>query len=88
MVGSHLADFLLKKTKFKIYGLCRWNSKLNNIFHLAKYIKNKRLNIVNGDLLDENSINNALKRIKPKYIFHLAAHSYPTTSFTSPKETC
>ncbi len=87
MVGSHLADFLLKKTKFKIYGLCRWNSKLNNIFHLDKYIKNKRLNIVNGDLLDENSINNALKRIKPKYIFHLAAHSYPTTSFTSPKET-
>tara|TARA_B100000886_G_scaffold339317_1_gene304432 strand:+ start:2783 stop:3802 length:1020 start_codon:yes stop_codon:yes gene_type:complete len=87
MVGSHLADFLLKKTKFKIYGLCRWNSKLNNIFHLGKYIKNKRLNIVNGDLLDENSINNALKRIKPKYIFHLAAHSYPTTSFTSPKET-
>ena len=87
MVGSHLADFLLKKTKFKSYGLCRWNSKLNNIFHLDKYIKNKRLNIVNGDLLDENSINNALKRIKPKYIFHLAAHSYPTTSFTSPKET-
>ena len=87
MVGSHLAEFLLKKTNFKIYGLCRWNSKLNNIFHLDKYIKNKRLNIVNGDLLDENSINNALKRIKPKYIFHLAAHSYPTTSFTSPKET-
>lgn len=86
MVGSHLADYLLEKTNWKIFGLCRWNSKLNNIFHLNKYIKNQRLNLVYGDLLDENSLNKHIKNLKPNFIFHLAAHSYPTTSFTSPKD--
>ena len=87
MVGSHLTEYLCKNTNFNIFGLIRWNSKLHNIFHLNKYIKNKRLKLINGDLLDENSINQALKLVKPHYIFHLAAHSYPTTSFISPKET-
>ena len=87
MVGSHLADYLLKNTKLKVYGFSRWNSKLNNIFQLQKYEKINRLELIYGDLLDANSINKHLKKIKPKYIFHLAAHSYPTTSFISPNET-
>jgi GDPmannose 4,6-dehydratase len=86
MVGSHLADYLLEKTNWKIFGLCRWNSKLNNIFHLNKYLKSHRLNLVYGDLLDENSLNKHIKDLKPDFIFHLAAHSYPTTSFISPKD--
>ena len=87
MVGSHLADYLLKNTRLKVYGFCRWNSKLNNIFQLQRYEKSNRLVLVYGDLLDANSINQHIKKIKPKYIFHLAAHSYPTTSFISPNET-
>ena len=31
MVGSHLCDYLLKNTNWKIYGLCRWRSPLENI---------------------------------------------------------
>ena len=34
MVGSHLADLLLKLGNFKIYGMCRWRSSLDNIEHL------------------------------------------------------
>ena len=34
MVGSHLADYLLKNTNWKIYGLCRWRSPLDNVEHL------------------------------------------------------
>ena len=33
MVGSHLADYLLKNTDWKIYGFCRWNDSLENIEH-------------------------------------------------------
>ena len=33
MVGSHLTDYLLKNTKWKIYGLSRWRSPLENIEH-------------------------------------------------------
>ena len=85
MVGSHLAEYLLKKN-YVVFALCRWNTKLNNIFHLNTFVKQKKLNLIYGDLLDESSILKALKISKPKYIFHLAAHSYPTTSFISPKE--
>tara|TARA_B100001057_G_C22825118_1_gene941077 strand:+ start:1174 stop:2190 length:1017 start_codon:yes stop_codon:yes gene_type:complete len=87
MVGSHLADYIIKNTKFKIYGLCRWNSNLNNIFHLQKFEKTGRIELVYGDLQDSSNLNLHLKKIKPKFIFHLAAHSYPTTSFISPHET-
>ena len=59
MVGSHLTEYLCENTNFDIFGLIRWNSKLHNIFHLNKYVKNKRLKLINGDLLDENSINHA-----------------------------
>jgi len=37
MVGSHLADLLIKKKKFKIFGACRWRSPQNNIKHLTLY---------------------------------------------------
>ena len=40
MVGSHLTDYLLKNTKCKIYGVCRWRSPLDNIEHLINYKKN------------------------------------------------
>ena len=39
MVGSHLADYLLANTDWKIYGLARWNDSLENIqmlfYHLS-----------------------------------------------------
>ena len=36
MVGSHLTDFLLANTDWKIYGLARWNDSLENIEHLSE----------------------------------------------------
>ena len=33
MVGSHLTDFLLKNTDWKIYGLARWTDSLDNLEH-------------------------------------------------------
>ena len=41
MVGSHLCDYLLSKTDWKIYGICRWRSPLNNVDHLLKLSNNK-----------------------------------------------
>ena len=46
MVGSHLADYLLKKTNWKIYGLCRWRSPLDNVEHLIP-LANKRNSRIN-----------------------------------------
>jgi GDP-mannose 4,6-dehydratase len=88
MVGSHLADYLLKNTDWKIYGLCRWNDSLENIEHLSDEInKKERIELVYGDLNDLASLLVAVSRSKPDYVFHLAAQSYPQTSFDSPIET-
>lgn len=88
MVGSHLVDFLLKNTNWKIYGLARWSDSLENIEHLSTEINSKeRIELIYGDLNDLVSLLNAVKISKPDYVFHLAAQSYPHTSFESPIET-
>lgn len=87
-VGSHLADYLLEQTDWEIYGLCRWRSPLNNIEHLLPKINRyDRVYLLYGDLRDSDSINNAVRACAPDYVFHLAAQSYPQTSFISPLDT-
>jgi GDP-mannose 4,6-dehydratase len=88
MVGSHMADFLLENTDWEIYGACRWRSPLDNIRHLMDRINRRdRLHLVDFELRDTVSIYNMLAKVRPHYVFHLAAQSYPTTSFTSPLDT-
>jgi len=88
MVGSHLTDYLLEKTDWDIYGFCRWNDDLRNINHLFKKINREdRVHLIYGDINDFTSISRSLKASQPDYVFHLAAQSYPLTSFTSPIET-
>ncbi len=88
MVGSHLADYLLEQTDWEIYGLCRWRSPLDNISHLLPRINsNDRVHLLYGDLRDYLSIHEAVKQARPDFVFHLAAQSYPKTSFDSPLDT-
>lgn len=88
MVGSHLVDFLLEETDWDIYGVCRWRSPLDNVEHLLPRVNDKdRVFFEYADLNDEISLFNTVGKIKPDYIFHLAAQSYPQTSFTMPVET-
>ena len=51
MVGSHLADFLVKNTDWDIFGMCRWRSPLDNISHLVGEInRGERVQLLYGDL--------------------------------------
>ena len=85
MVGSHLTDYLLAKTDWDIHGMCRWRSSQDNVEHLLPLVNNKdRLFFHYGDLCDYISLLNVIENVKPDYVFHLAAQSYPQTSFTSP----
>ena len=88
MVGSHLADYLIENTDWKIMGLIRWRSQLNNISHLLERVnRSDRIELVYGDLRDMISIDRAFEKIKPDYVFHLAAQSFPQTSFDAPLDT-
>lgn len=88
MVGSHLADFLLSNTDWDIYGVCRWRSPLDNVEHLLDRVNRKdRVFFEFADLNDEMSLLRVISEIRPDYVFHLAAQSYPLTSFTAPIDT-
>ncbi len=88
MVGSHLADFLLENTDWEVHGLLRWRSPLDNVSHLLERVNDgDRVFLHYGDINDEASMHHILSALKPDYVFHLAAQSYPQTSFDSPVET-
>ena len=88
MVGSHLADYLLENTDWEIYGMCRWRSATDNVEHLLDRVnKRDRVYFQHGDLNDLSSLIHVLNEAKPDYVFHLAAQSYPRTSFDAPADT-
>ena len=88
MVGSHLVDYLLENTDWEIDGFLRWNDNLGNIEHLTPRINAQdRVRLIYGDLNDMSSLIAAVDQSDPDYVFHLAAQSYPKTSFIAPIET-
>ena len=87
-VGSHLCDYLLASTDWDIYGMTRWRSPLNNLQkHLGRIEKGDRLFLLNGDLRDDTSLRHTVQEARPDFVFHLAAQSFPKTSFNSPIDT-
>lgn len=88
MVGSHLLDYLIENTDWEIWGMLRWRSPLSNINdHVPAINRKQRIHLVYADLRDTMSIDAAVEQCKPDYVFHLAAQSYPKTSFDSPLDT-
>ena len=78
MVGSHLTDYLLENTDWDIHGMCRWRSPQDNVEHLIPRVnKGDRVFYHYGDLRDYISLQNVVEKVKPDYVFHLAAQSYP-----------
>ncbi len=80
-VGSHLAELLIQEG-YEIHGLCRPRSKMDHIESISG-----KLHLEDADLLDSHSLYTTLSRIKPDYIFHLAAQSFVPTSWVSPSVT-
>jgi len=78
--GSYLAEHLLEEG-YKVYGLVRQTSmrNLERIRHLAD-----RVEVVHGDLLDQNSLINAVADARPDEVYNLAAQSFVPASFSQP----
>lgn len=89
MVGSHLLDYLYDNTDWEIHGMARWRSPLDNIEqHIPNINAKKRIFLHYADLRDPQSCDDMVKKIgNVSYVFHLAAQSYPQTSFTAPLDT-
>ncbi len=78
--GSYLAEFLLAKN-YKVFGLTRRTSTPN--YERIKHLEDK-IELIPGDLLDQQSLTSAVKYSSPDEIYNLAAQSFVATSWSQP----
>tara|TARA_A100001515_G_scaffold137881_1_gene130952 strand:- start:565 stop:1530 length:966 start_codon:yes stop_codon:yes gene_type:complete len=83
MDGSHLADLLLEKN-YEVFGLERRASSKNRVN--TKHLEGK-INFINGDLTDQNSLTRAIKEAEPSEIYNLGAQSFVGESWNTPEHT-
>ncbi len=78
--GSYLAEYLLAKG-YRVYGMVRRSSTetFERISHVIDDIE-----LVQADLLDQLSMVNIVKKIRPREIYNLASQSFVPTSFEQP----
>ena len=78
--GSYLAELLLEKG-YRVVGMTRRSSTdgAERIAHLLD-----RLELVQGDLLDESSLVAAIRDAQPREVYNLAAQSFVPTSWNQP----
>ncbi|MCP9882390.1 GDP-mannose 4,6-dehydratase [Cyanobium sp. Alchichica 3B3-8F6] len=87
-MGSHLLDFLVENTDWELHGLIRWRSSLDNIEnHISLINEYNRIRLHYGDIRDICSLESVFSSINFDIVFHLAAQSYPKTSFDSADDT-
>jgi GDPmannose 4,6-dehydratase len=78
--GSYLADFLLTKG-YEVHGMVRRSSTEN--FERINHLRNQ-VTLHQADLLDQLSIIELIKNIKPHEVYNLAAQSFVPTSWVQP----
>jgi GDPmannose 4,6-dehydratase len=78
--GSYLAELLLEQG-YRVVGMTRRSSTATNerIAHLVD-----RIEVVQGDLIDQASLVEALRDIQPTEVYNLAAQSFVPTSWNQP----
>lgn len=79
--GSHLVDYMLTRSDCEIFGIQRWRSRTENIEHFQD-----RITLIECDLRDASSTRDMIEKVRPEWIFHLAAQSFVPTSWTAPTE--
>jgi GDPmannose 4,6-dehydratase len=78
--GSYLAEFLLGKG-YGVYGMVRRASfqRFDRIQHILD-----RVELIEGDLTDQSSLDDAMKTIAPDEVYNLASQSFVPTSWNQP----
>jgi GDP-4-dehydro-6-deoxy-D-mannose reductase len=79
--GSHLVDYMLTRNDCEIFGIHRWRSRTENVEHFTD-----RITMLECDLRDATSTRDTLEKVRPDWVFHLAAQSFVPTSWLAPSE--
>lgn len=78
--GSYLAEFLLEKG-YKVFGMVRRSSveRFDRIDHIVD-----ELHLIQGDITDQSSLDEAIKMTNPDEVYNLCAQSFVPTSWNQP----
>lgn len=83
--GSYLAEFLLDKG-YEVFGFMR-RSSTEPLLRIEQLVLDKKIKLINGNMRDLTTIEEALKESQPHEIYNLAAQSDVGISFDCPDET-
>lgn len=84
--GSHLAELLLAHG-LEVHGLVMDCKAVENLEQCLAGDSASRLHLIEGDLLEEQILELALRDIRPDWVYHLAALSSVRQSVEDPAET-
>lgn len=78
--GSYLAEFLFEKG-YEVYGMVRRSSleRFDRINHIIN-----KIHLVQGDIIDQSSLDEAIKIVQPDEVYNLCAQSFVPTSLNQP----
>ncbi len=78
--GSYLAEFLLTQG-YKVYGMVRRASveRFDRILQIQD-----KVHLVQGDLADQSSLDEAIKQVQPDEVYNLGSQSFVPTSWNQP----
>jgi GDPmannose 4,6-dehydratase len=76
--GSYLAELLLEKG-YQVFGMIKPGQNLDLIGHIKD-----RIVLIEGNLLDQDSLNHAVEMSMPDEVYHLAALSFVGISWQQP----
>lgn len=79
--GSYLAEFLLDKG-YKVFGLQRRSSTITT--ERVEHLLYRGVELISGDLIDENSLIRALEKSEADEVYNLGAQSFVPASWDQP----
>lgn len=86
-IGGNLISNLLKNTECEIYNIDKMGYASDDTL-IKRFINSEnqdRYKLIKVDLINSNSLDNAMKNIKPNLVMHLAAESHVDRSIDGPK---
>lgn len=80
--GSYLAEYLSERG-YEVYGIVR-RSSTKNYWRIHHLVEDDAVELLEGDLADQSSLNRVVQEVNPDEVYNLAAQSFVGTSFKQP----
>jgi GDP-4-dehydro-6-deoxy-D-mannose reductase len=81
-VGSHLCEYLVQETDWEIWSVCFHSCSTEHLDPIRD-----RITLFQGDLMDNDWVDQVVASVRPEVVFHLAALSSAASSFVDPART-